>query len=330
MTNGRTGRGMKENAAELTRWMVHKHYCENDVEAVIALMDDDILWTGAGENEFAAGKTIVSGIFRTFAGKVPKCSISDEEYHVLQVAPETFLCSGRMWIATDASTQISLRVHQRITTMFRWVQGQLRCCHIHISNPYEDMVDGDVGFPSKIAQESFQYLQEQIATQKQKIDEQVEQLRQVSYKDGLTGLYNRNKFNQILKTEAADGGIGLGVACFDLNELKQINDQMGHIAGDDLIRGTADQIRRIFEGKAYRIGGDKFVVIDDTLEEREFQAAVQAVKRGLEAVQISCAVGSSWRRSHCSVEEQYEEADRQMYQEKRRYYKQQKETWRGP
>ena len=102
----------------LASFMMRKYYCENDVEAVIWQMDDDIVWFGAGEHEYAVGGETVTGIFRRFEGQVPKCNISDEEYHVLSVGPDLYLCTGRMWIATDASTQISLRVHQRVTLLF--------------------------------------------------------------------------------------------------------------------------------------------------------------------------------------------------------------------
>ena len=108
----------EQELIELTRFMVRKPYCENDIEPVIALMDDEIVWFGAAEQEYATGIETVGGIFRQFFGQVPKCIISDEQYHVLELAPGTFLCSGRMWIATDSSTQISLKVHQRITTIF--------------------------------------------------------------------------------------------------------------------------------------------------------------------------------------------------------------------
>lgn len=99
--------------------MLHKHYCENDVEALIALLDDAVHWFGAGEYEYAVGIETVAPIFRRFAGQVPKCNISDEEYDVVQIAPETYLCTGRIWVATDASTQISLRVINGL----RWCSG---------------------------------------------------------------------------------------------------------------------------------------------------------------------------------------------------------------
>lgn len=305
----------------LTSLMVHKYYCENDVEALIAYMDPEILWFGTGEEEFAAGRDGVADIFRTFSGQVPRCVISDEEYRAIPVAPDTYLCAGRMWIATDASTRIALRVHQRITTIFRWVDGRPLCCHIHVSNPYAEMSEEDVGFPTKMARQSFQYLQEQIQAQRRQIRQQTAALRRMSYEDSLTGVYNRNRFN--LLTEHFPTGVSsLGVLCMDLNGLKQINDQQGHSAGDDLIRQAAQQMWAVFPKKVYRTGGDEFVVVARAAGEDAFFAQVKVLRDKLDELGIQCAMGASWHAPCLGLKEQFDEADRLMYQEKRRFYSQ--------
>ena len=68
------------------------------------------------------------------------------------------------------------------------------------------------------------------------------------------------------------------MACFDINGLKGTNDREGHSAGDLLIHRTAAHIRRVFEGKAYRTGGDEFVVIDASSGEDAFFKGVEAVR----------------------------------------------------
>lgn len=204
------GKTREQRVMELTSRMLHQHYCENDVEAIIAQMDDAIHWVGAAEQEYAVGLESVASIFRQFTGQVPKCNIYDEVYHVLEIAPGAYLCTGQAWIATDASTQISLRVHQRITTVFRWGEGAPSCCHIHISNPYQEMTQGDQGFPVKMAWESYRYLQEQIEKQKEQIQAQTEILLRMSYEDTLTGVYNRNKFNQVMEPAWSENKTRLG------------------------------------------------------------------------------------------------------------------------
>lgn len=312
----------EQEIIELTRFMVRKHYCENDIESVIALMDDEIVWFGAAEQEYATGIETVGGIFRQFSGQVPKCIISDEQYHVLELAPGTFLCSGRMWIATDSSTQISLKVHQRITTVFRWKDGCFRCCHIHISNPYGEMTEEDIGFPVKMAQQSYQYLQEQVAIQKKQIAEKTETLERLSFTDALTGLYNRNKLNELIDFQMDVHSAHLGVACFDLNGLKEVNDDLGHSAGDQLICRAAEYLRQTFSDRVYRTGGDEFVVVDNLMEKQDFEAAVVRLQKDMIENGVSCSVGFSWRKGHCSIKEQFDEADYMMYQEKRRFYSQ--------
>ena len=47
---------------ELTSFMLHKYYCENDIEAIVEYFDDKMSWLGAGEGEYAVGTETVSEI----------------------------------------------------------------------------------------------------------------------------------------------------------------------------------------------------------------------------------------------------------------------------
>ena len=310
----------KNKIKDLTSLMVHKHYCENDSEFIIDLMDKDITWLGTAEHESAEGIEKVSGIFRQFEDKVPKCNVYQEEYSVQKIMTDAYLCSGKMWIATLPETNINLRVHQRITTAFRWYAQGPKCCHIHISNPYEDMVEGDIGFPVKMSKQSYTYFNEQIEEQKRLIEAQIEELKRKSYEDLHTGVYNRNKFVEIVKCEHKIKKVHLGVAYFDLNGLKIVNDLQGHVSGDRLICNMASLLWSIFEGKVYRLGGDEFIVLDYDLNEEDFKKAVFKAKKNLEDNGINFSVGISWRSFNNSIQEQFEEADRFMYDEKRHFY----------
>jgi two-component system cell cycle response regulator len=93
-----------------------------------------------------------------------------------------------------------------------------------------------------------------------------ERLRQEAQLDELTGLGNRRCLGSRMAGERARFeryGEPLSVAVFDIDKLKQINDQRGHLAGDATIKAVADVLRR--EGResdlAVRYGGDEFVVL---------------------------------------------------------------------
>ena len=97
----------------------------------------------------------------------------------------------------------------------------------------------------------------------------------MSFKDSLTGVFNRSKFHQ--DWAGYERSSHLEMVSFDLNGSKQVNDQNGHIAEDDMIRKAAHAINHYFTNKTYRMGGDEFTVVDDVRTEDAFRAAGQAV-----------------------------------------------------
>ncbi len=62
-----------------------------------------------------------------------------------------------------------------------------------------------------------------------------EMLSQLSFRDSLTGLFNRNSFNHMLDSRPEGNGM-LGIAYLDINGLKAANDRFGHSYGDRLIK----------------------------------------------------------------------------------------------
>jgi len=85
----------------------------------------------------------------------------------------------------------------------------------------------------------------------------------LAYKDGLTEVGNRTAYMERLDEITRLFSDKLGVILFDVNNLKQVNDNLGHAVGDNLICTCADIIYDTFNnyGDVYRIGGDEFVVL---------------------------------------------------------------------
>lgn len=147
-----------------------------------------------------------------------------------------------------------------------------------------------------------------------------EELERMSYQDGLTKLYNRNKFNSIIAQHTEKAPSSLGIAYFDLNGLKVMNDEYGHGAGDRFILNAASTIRYVFEGDSYRIGGDEFAVICADMSEEEFTAKLEEEKKHLWENEISVSIGHCWRGSDNNINQQLREADNLMYENKREFY----------
>lgn len=93
-----------------------------------------------------------------------------------------------------------------------------------------------------------------------------ERVRRSANYDSLTGLANRSLFRERLQHElkhAARTGLPLGLLFIDLDRFKEINDELGHAAGDQLLKQVADRISACVRDTdtVARLGGDEFTVI---------------------------------------------------------------------
>ncbi len=87
-----------------------------------------------------------------------------------------------------------------------------------------------------------------------------EMITKLAYTDVLTDSGNRTAYTERLD-DIIKSGFDVGIVALDINNLKKVNDTLGHSCGDKLIADSADIIREAFNGECYRIGGDEFMVI---------------------------------------------------------------------
>lgn len=145
-------------------------------------------------------------------------------------------------------------------------------------------------------------------------------LQNLSYVDSLTYAQNRNHFNEYLKKNRCKELHFVGVIYLDLNGLKEINDKMGHLAGDTLIISASYVLQEIFADNLYRIGGDEFVVIEQDVLESEFMSKYNKLLVRMKELEISVATGYIWIERCLNLSEILQEADQKMYEDKKRYY----------
>jgi diguanylate cyclase (GGDEF)-like protein len=89
------------------------------------------------------------------------------------------------------------------------------------------------------------------------------ELKALSEMDPLTGLFNRRYLNERLEAMEQEQVVPLTVVMLDIDGMKNINDTLGHEAGDRVILAAASAMRAAFLPAAVvaRIGGDEFVVL---------------------------------------------------------------------
>lgn len=147
-------------------------------------------------------------------------------------------------------------------------------------------------------------------------------LEKLSYRDMLTGLYNRNRYIERLEAYKQVQDQQIGAIYIDLNGLKKVNDEQGHRAGDELIVRAAGTIAGIFAEDAYRVGGDEFVVILLDVSREEFARKTEQLRRQMQENGVDASIGGVWQASTENLEDLLRLADENMYREKKRYYSQ--------
>lgn len=136
-------------------------------------------------------------------------------------------------------------------------------------------------------------------------------------RDPLTGAFNRRCFY----LDADKGLMTLkAIISVDLNNLKQINDRMGHAEGDKAICTTVRCIQEALDKNCYlyRTGGDEFMILCFKISEDEVVKVIQKIQQNINATPYSCAIGAAYMYGERSFEKVCAEADEAMYQDKMR------------
>jgi diguanylate cyclase (GGDEF)-like protein len=173
---------------------------------------------------------------------------------------------------------------------------------------------------------------DEVQAANQALQEQNQLLEKLAVTDGLTGLYNRKKFDEILADQFARfrrNHRSFAVMMLDLDNFKSINDNYGHVAGDEALADVAVILKHSVRDIDYvaRYGGEEFVVV---LVETTLDAALDVAERiraqmeiprfgasnKLISITVSLGVTHS-RESDDGPEEVLARADHALYEAKR-------------
>lgn len=155
-----------------------------------------------------------------------------------------------------------------------------------------------------------------------RIQLQVE-LETLSYRDSLTGLYNRNYFVEVIPSYKSEVNLPVAITIIDINDLKLINDAFGHSEGDHAIITLANVINNNIpkRGYAMRIGGDEFAVVVPNAKKADIDNMLVGMKKDLskktdKGINLSAACGTFLSDNLNVFDSAYNIADTRMYRSK--------------
>lgn len=159
-----------------------------------------------------------------------------------------------------------------------------------------------------------------------------EQLREQALCDPLTGLYNRRYLDEFFARELARvqrENLPLAVALIDLDHFKRLNDECGHLVGDDVLKAVAQHLLDNLRSTdaVFRIGGEEFLLILPGADPDEASARLQSICSQLAAREIATRGGDQrvtlsaglayWPQQGQALDELLHAADAALYQAKR-------------
>ena len=155
------------------------------------------------------------------------------------------------------------------------------------------------------------------------------QIARLAYHDMLTGLPNRTQLRQLLKQaiEGCPAGKNVAIAFLDLDHFKDVNDTLGHSAGDELLVALTQRLRaRIQPGDMLgRLGGDEFVIVLPDCDPARASRVASAISESLASplllgdrqVPISASMGISiYPDNATDIDTLMQQADAAMYKAK--------------
>ena len=139
-------------------------------------------------------------------------------------------------------------------------------------------------------------------------------------KDTLTGLYNRQAYYAAIRNNPKDIN---AIISIDMNGLKTINDNEGHLAGDEALLTLANCFMNVTKAKqpVFRIGGDEFAIVCKKTSEEELKQLVENIKNEVSQTKYRCSIGYCYSKEEIKeIEEMAKKSDEMMYADKADYY----------
>lgn len=148
-----------------------------------------------------------------------------------------------------------------------------------------------------------------------------QKLNVIANLDALTGTLNRNSYHKAMDTLSNSEYKSLACIYVDANGLHEINNHLGHQAGDNMLKAVVEVLQNVFSPEAvYRIGGDEFVVFCRDQNEQEVYNKTELAREGVRTQGYEISMGVEWRDSSINVKSMINIAEESMKLDKQQYY----------
>lgn len=148
-----------------------------------------------------------------------------------------------------------------------------------------------------------------------------EKLKKIANYDTITGLMNRHCYHNDLNLFSKDKYESFTIIYIDVNGLHEINNHLGHQAGDQMLIAVAEALKLMFsDDYLYRIGGDEFVVLCLNKNKEEVDTKIVELRTILQAQNYEISIGVAYQENDENFSSVEKRAETNMQVDKQHYY----------
>jgi diguanylate cyclase (GGDEF)-like protein len=148
------------------------------------------------------------------------------------------------------------------------------------------------GLRAALLQSKYLRSQQDLASSSRALVDAIDRLQDISIRDGLTGIYNRRHFDEVLLAEwkrSIRTDKPLSLLLIDVDHFKKLNDRYGHPEGDECLKKIAEQLTKILRRSSdtlARYGGEEFAAILPQTTKESAQLIADAMRMSVEDLKI--------------------------------------------
>lgn len=275
------------------------------------LLGFDPRWQELGSRRFVSFTNLGAGDYQLLVrarNRFGELSLSDAKLKI-QVDPPVY---ETLWFRSLMAFVGAVL----IWVVFAWRTRDLRQQRLHLEQEVVRRTD------------EVRAQNERLAAQQAELERANRELFQLSNRDPLTGAYNRRYIQERLARAFASHGL-LAIAIVDIDFFKRINDQYGHLAGDDCLRHVVTCMSQVLADKAEfaRWGGEEFLIAFEQLPSGEVGALLEQLRATLadrpalaDGKNVALTISIGWcdgdGGQKFSLAEQIRRADMALYRAK--------------
>lgn len=307
---------------------INAYLTERDLSKTTALFADSFSGFGTGLEERSCNKSEAILLFEKDIESAPnQINVHFHKKKFFLMDTNNALVTTELDMETVILDQKVKFNHLRMMMVMHQSEGKVEIVGMHLSFP-TDVHDDDESFPLKELEDRTHLLRKMVDERTKSLKEAYQELTNLINRDHLTQLSSRHFFEEALINEEnrrEKFKRDYALILLDIDDFKNINDQYGHLTGDEVLKMVATTIRKMARKTdvVARWGGDEFVIL---LPETDLKTAVaigetirESVKNGAYKLEseITLSIGVSSTLTNRKNISLFKSADEAMYQAKK-------------